>query len=362
MSAFKGQSRRTLLVAVLIWGAATFVQAAILAAQEKVYIPFALAAAAIYFGLLGILAVPVWRVCSRLRERRPPLWVEIGIQLLFGLAILTIWQASYLGILYLCVGGLPDLRLRETGLWQALGAVTTYAVMLAGIVAVQTSRRLQLQLRRESELQLLAREAEIRALKVLIRPHFFFNVMNSIYSLIETRPREAQEVVELVADLMRQTLDAEDEDLVSLDWELRAVETYLRIEKVRLGDRLSVRLERNGVDGDWAVPPFLLQPLVENAIKHGIAPNSGPGDVAVLVGMPPDCLEFTVRDSGCGVRDLATGEEREGRGLSITRRRLENLYGEDFSMVARNLEPNGFEVRICIPRRKLESARLRNHA
>jgi LytS/YehU family sensor histidine kinase len=102
--------------------------------------------------------------------------------------------------------------------------------------------------------------------------------------------------------------------------------------------------------------------LVENAIKHGIAPNLGPGEVVVWVGTPAERLEFTVRDSGRGVRDLGPGEEREGRGLSITRRRLENLYGKDFSMVARNLEPNGFEVRIGIPRQKLESARVGNHA
>jgi two-component sensor histidine kinase len=357
-----GQSRRTVLVPLLIWLAATLVQAVVLAAQERLYFLFALAGAASYFGLLGILAIPVWRICAALRDRSYRLPLAIGIQLLMGLVVVTIWQAAYLGVLYLCAGGVSDLRLRETGLWQLLGSVTIYAAMVAGIIAVQTSRRLQLQMLRESELQLLAREAEIRALKLLIRPHFFFNAMNAIYSLIETRPREAQEMVELLAALMRQTLEAAEENLVSLDWELETVKTYLRIEKVRLGDRLTVRLESNGIGPDWAVPPFLLQPLVENAIKHGIAPKPGPGAVDVFIRTVADRLEFTVRDTGPGCRKAPALEDREGYGFSILRRRLENLYGTGFSIEQRNLDPGGFEVSIRIPQQKLESALALNHA
>jgi two-component sensor histidine kinase len=362
MQPLDGQSRRTVPFALLIWLAATLLQAVVLAAQERLYFPFALAGAASYFGLLGILAIPVWKICASLRGRSHGLALAIAIQLLMGLVVVAIWQAAYLGILYLCAGGISDLHLRETGLWQLLGSITIYAAMVAGIIAVQASRRLQLQMLRESELQLLAREAEIRALKLLIRPHFFFNAMNAIYSLIETRPREAQEMVELLAALMRQTLEAADEDLVSLDWELETVKTYLRIEKVRLGDRLTVRIESNGVAPDWAVPPFLLQPLVENAVKHGIAPRPGPGAVDVFIRTEAGQLEFTVRDTGPGCRKPPAAEEREGYGLSIIRRRLENLYGREFSIVQRNLDPGGFEVSIRIPQQKIESAVSLDHA
>jgi LytS/YehU family sensor histidine kinase len=233
--------------------------------------------------------------------------------------------------------------------------------MVAGIIAVQTSRRLQVQMRHESELQILVRDAEIRALKLLIRPHFFFNAMNAIYSLIETRPREAQEMVDLLAQLMRQTLEAAEENLVSLECELETVKTYLRIEKVRLGDRLTVCMEPNGIAPDWAVPPFLLQPLVENAIKHGIAPKPGPGTVEVSIRTLAGQLEFTVRDTGPGCRQPPAADERESHGLSIVRRRLENLYGADFSIVQRNLDPSGFEVCIRIPQQKLDSAVAVDH-
>ena len=358
-----GQTRRTVVVALLIWATATLLQAAVLAAQERLYIPYALTGAAIYYGLLGILAIPVWKMCESLRERSYGLAQVIGIHLLTGLAVVIVWEGSYLGILYLFSGRDAIMGLRSTFLWQILSSLTTYGVMVAGIIAVQTSRRLQVQLRREAELQILAREAEIRALKLLIRPHFFFNAMNAIYSLIETRPREAQEMVDLLAQLMRQTLEAAEEDVVSLGCELETVKTYLRIEKVRLGERLTVRIEPNGVASDWAVPPFLLQPLAENAIKHGIAPKAGPGAVDVFVRTVAGQLEFTVRDTGPGCRQQPAADEREsGHGLSIVRRRLENLYGEDFSIVQRNLDPSGFEVSIRIPQQKLESMAAADHA
>lgn len=362
MFTLKKEFQRTALTALLIWAAATLLQALVLAAEESLYFPFALAGSAIYYGLLGILALPVWKVCTCLRERSYPLPFVIGIHVLLGIAVVAIWQAAYLGCLYVCIGELPDLRLRETGLWQILGAATAYAVMVASIIAVQTSRRLQFQMRRQSELQLLAREAKIRALKAQIRPHFFFNVMNSIYSLIETRPREAQAMVELVANLMRQTLDAAEEDLVSLKWELNAVQTYLQIEKIRLGNRLTIRVECDAVPEDSSVPPLLLQPLVENAIKHGIAPVAGPGEVDVLVKGAQDRLEFVVRDTGPGIPESAGGEEREGHGLSITRRRLEDLYGKTFSVAQRNLKPSGFEICIRIPLQKLDASTPKAHA
>jgi len=254
------ESQRTVLFGVLIGAAATLLQATALAAEEKVYFPYAVSGAALYYLMLGLCAVPVWTICERLHQRRTHLPQVIAIHVALGIADLIVWQGAYLACLYPVAGGFEGMRLRETGLWQLLGAISIYAAMAAGILAAQANRRLQLEMRRQAELRILARDAEIRALKMLIRPHFFFNAMNSIYSLIATRPQQAQEMVELVADLMRQSLDASDADVVSLDWELEAVRTYLRVEKVRLGERLDIRIDCPEPPTEFAVPPFLLQP------------------------------------------------------------------------------------------------------
>lgn len=356
------QTRRTILVAVCVWAAATLLQASVLAAQEALYFPYAFMGAATYFGLLGLLGWPAWVVCAGIAERSWSRSRVAAVHLLMGVLVIAVWQVGYLACLRGWMGSSSfALRLREIGLWELLGSAGFYAGMIAIIIAVQTSRRLQVQLRRQSELQLLAREAELRALRAQIRPHFFFNVMNSIYSLIESRPREAQEMVELVADLMRQTLDVAEQHLVPLGWELEAVDTYLRIEKIRLGDKLVIHVDKGPGVADCAVPPFLLQPLVENAIKHGIAPVPGPGEVRVTTKIAGDRLELTVRDTGPGYESAANGEEREGRGLSITRRRLENLYGDRFSIDRRNLEPSGCEVRITIPRQEIRPPARASH-
>ncbi|HJZ95139.1 MAG TPA: histidine kinase [Candidatus Solibacter sp.] len=348
------QTQRTLWRSLLIWSVAALLQASVLLAQQRLYFPYALGSAAIYYGLLALVAVPVWRICLRLSER--PLKVAVPLHIGVGVVAVILWQGANLAIMAPLAGGLANLGLEVTGLWQLLSAFTIYAVMVAGFIAVQTSRKLAEQTRRAAELRLLAREAEIRALKLLIRPHFFFNVLNSIYSLIESRPRAAQEMVEQVADLMRQTMEASDDDFVPLEWELRAVETYLRIEKVRMGDRLTVRFDRDGAAPDCAVPPFLLQPLVENAIKHGIAPKPGPGEVVVGVRASGEQIELTVRDTGDGFREREPHEERDGHGLSIVRQRLENLYGAAFSIAHRNLAGGGFEVAISIPARSTAHA------
>jgi hypothetical protein len=151
------QTRRTILAAVCIWAAATLLQASVLAAQERLYFPYAFMGAATYFGVLGVLGWPAWVVCARVAERSWSRTRVAAIQLLMGVLVIAVWQAAYLGCLRLWMGRTGfTLRLREIGLWELLGSAGFYAAMIAIIIAVQTSRRLQAQLRRQSELQLLA--------------------------------------------------------------------------------------------------------------------------------------------------------------------------------------------------------------
>ncbi len=258
-----------------------------------------------------------------------------------------IWQGCYLGLFYLLTGPTVQAPIEAGGLWFVLGAATTCGLLIAGIVLAQTARALRRQTARQARLKLLAREAELRALRAQIRPHFFFNVLNSIYALIETRPAEAQRMVDLVAQLMRRTLEVADDELVPLEWELESARTYLAIEEIRLGARLEVVTEIDPSLADAAVPPMLLQPVVENAVKHGIAPYEQPGRVEVGARRDGENLILEVRDTGPGIDEDASDDD--GRGLGITRGRLAALYPERHALTLRNLEPAGFEVAIRIP-------------
>ena len=271
--------------------------------------------------------------------------------------VLVIWRACYLSLFLLLASPNAQTPIKAGGLWFLFSAATTCGLLIAGIVLAQTASDLRRQTARQAQLKLLAREAEVRALRAQIRPHFFFNVLNSIYALIETRPAEAQRMVDLVAQLMRRTLEVTDDELVPLEWELESVRTYLAIEKIRLGARLEVAYEIDPSLAEIAVPPLLLQPLVENAIKHGIAPSEQLGRIEVSARCDGerrdgDQLILEVRDTGPGIRD---DTDDDGRGLGITRGRLTALYPDRHSLTLRNLEPAGFEVAIRMPRVSIEA-------
>jgi hypothetical protein len=331
-----------------VWAAAVGLQTLVLITQERLPLLYAAVGTAIYYGVLALLAIPVWRLCARIAERRPRWWVVAPLHLATALAVIAAWQGTYLGILYL-LAGRPAVaeQLQKGGLWLLLQDVFVYSVLLTGIVALQGAHRLRLQRAREEQLTLLAREAEVRALRAQLRPHFLFNVLNSIYSLIASRPREAERMVALLAELMRRTLDVTDEELVPLHEELRLVESYLEIERVRLGDRLAVEWRVEPAAERVLVPPFLLQPLVENAILHGIARSDAPGCVTVTARPLDGGIELRVRDTGNGERGPRS--ITEGRGLGITRQRLATNYTQGARLAVQPLDEGGFEACLLVP-------------
>jgi sensor histidine kinase YesM len=341
--------RPKLVGIVLAWSGATLLYAILLMEQRQIVFSLALTLSTLRFGVLALLGIPIATVCRRLLESRPSkLRWTVG-HIVMAVAVLHIWLGIYIPLSAMLYGQTLAERLASIPPLQFLEFGLTYTLLVSGVVAFQLSRLLEAQRRREAELTALAQAAELRALKAQIRPHFLFNVLNSIYSLIGSRPEQAREMVDLVADLMRRTLDASEEQLVPVAWELQVVDRYLRIEKVRLGARLEVELDLGDLPPGAVMSPLLLQPLVENAIKHGVGSRPGPGTVAVRMRWDGDGLVFVVRDSGPGMKGPV--QDAPGHGLSLTRRRLEALYGADFSLDLVNVEPSGLEVRLRIPSR-----------
>jgi two-component system sensor histidine kinase AlgZ len=184
--------------------------------------------------------------------------------------------------------------------------------------------------RRGLEGQVLAREAELRSLRAQIDPHFLFNSLHSISALTTADPPGARRMCLLLGDFLRQTLALGGADRITLSREVALIENFLAIERVRFGDRLSVAVDA-GNAGDCLVPPLILQPLVENAVTHGIAHVLAGGTVTVAAGRDGAWLRIVV-DSPCDPdRPKRAGT---GVGLANVRARLRALHGADATLVA----------------------------
>jgi len=225
------------------------------------------------------------------------------------------------------------------------GAIVLYllvATLHYLMEAFEASRRAETQ---ALQFQVLSREAELRTLRAQIHPHFLFNALNSISALITARPEEARRACILLGDFLRRSLTLGARDSVSLADELKLAEDLLAIEKVRFGDRL--RHERRADEAALAcpVPPLLLQPLVENAVTHGIAQSLDGGTVRLLAERRGERLRLTIENP----RDPDTpGRKGTGIGIENVRRRLEALYGRaaELRVVA---GPATFRVELVLP-------------
>ncbi len=232
-------------------------------------------------------------------------------------------------------------------------ALLLAAALLAAILYRLRVRRLEARERLRTALV----EAQLDALQFQLRPHFLFNTLNSVLPLIGKDPERARQMVVRLGDLLRLSLRSEDTPLVTLEEEIGILDKYLSIEKVRFRDRLDVAI---AIDADVApakVPSFLLQPLVENAIKHGIGGRVGRGRITIRARAERGQLAILLADDGPGPKDGF--DATTGIGLSNTRRRLEALYPGTHALELAAAPEGGCEVRIRLP---LDLARMPRRA
>lgn len=234
------------------------------------------------------------------------------------------------------------------GCWLALIAFCAIHAIVLHYDALQQSRR------REAESAALAHEAQLRALHYQLHPHFLFNTLNSISTLVtDDRRHDATRMIARLGDLLRATLERSDTREVTLAEELSLTGHYLDIEKARLGARLQVAMRVGPGVLQARVPPLLLQPLVENAIRHGIAARPDGGQLALSVRQDRDTLDVQLVNDGVPASTPSTDERGLAIGLTNVRQRLDSLYpgAHTFDM---HLDPNGAcTVHIRMPLRTL---------
>jgi two-component system, LytTR family, sensor kinase len=175
-------------------------------------------------------------------------------------------------------------------------------------------------------------EARLKTLEAELHPHFLFNTLHAISTLIHVQPEAADRMISRLSDLLRITFARTGAARIPLQEELEFLQKYLEIEQTRFQDRLTVSYEIDPDTLDAEVPRMILQPIVENAIKHGIAPRSGPGTIQIVAAREDGELRLEVRDNGPGLTGSARARLRSGIGLSNTRDRLECLYGTNHGL------------------------------
>lgn len=226
--------------------------------------------------------------------------------------------------------------------------ILIYGFVFGIVGAIHYQIRAQQEAMRSLELERQLSTAHLRALQMQLEPHFLFNTLNAITTLVELgRQEQAVEMLGHLNAILKSTLKRTVPEKVPLSQELEIVENYLAIEQIRFADRLRIEIKVEPSALDSLVPCFLLQPIVENAIRHGIAYCESDGLVEATARRDGDILRLSVRDSGVGLN----GQSKAGNGIGLknTRERLVHFYQGAFDMKALQLPKGGFEVAIAIP-------------
>ena len=304
------------------------------------------------FGLpLGLAAAPIslsaWYLCRAMPLSRTPALRLASASMVAAIVTAAIWAAA--GGRWLqavSVFGVPTIDAPASAVFTLLvgfGALA-YLLALAAMYLVMAVEESAEASRRVLESQVAQRDAELTALRAQIDPHFLFNCLNSIMGLATSDPARAREMCQMLADFLRDSMTLGSAATISLGREVALAEQYLRIEQVRFGSRLGVAARVADDTAGVAVPPLLLQPLVENAVRHGIATRLEGGRIEITATLAGARAVVTVTNPF----DADAGRRGTGFGLGIVRRRLAAAFGDAGALV---LEPEAelYRATVTLP-------------
>jgi two-component system, LytTR family, sensor kinase len=314
---------------------------------------------------VALLAPACLWLAARFRLERerwvPTLAVHLGINLVFHVCLVLIslplsqliWGEPIFTLRFLqslhqrLIGRLPvDVIIY----WMIIGS--GYAFEYYRRFREQQLQAARLEIR-TTQLETQLVQAQLQALKMQLHPHFLFNTLHAISALMDDDVKGARRMMARLSELLRLTLESAGQQEVALRQELDALERYLEIEQIRFQDRLTVQVAVAPETLDASVPNLVLQPIVENAIRHGIAPRSSAGRVEIRAERRDGMIELQVIDDGPGLQK-GDGELKEGIGLANTRARLRQLYGDKHRIEIKDADEGGLMVKLSIPFRQTE--------
>jgi two-component system LytT family sensor kinase len=332
-----------------IWILIAGVQMAVLYFFSDQELGIAIIDSVIFNAIYAALGLSVW-YAVRYYDSSSAATLDI---LLYHLATAAVALGAWLaGGYFLLMVSLPEFENYKTFLdsslpWRAISGLLIYSVMVLIYYLYINAEDSKLRKKKEAELKLQVREAEIDRLKAQINPHFLFNSLNSISSLTISHPANAREMVVKLSSFLRYSLEFKENELTKLPVELDHIQLYLEIEKIRFGDRLKFDFDNFSFCQDCLVPNMILQPLYENAIKHGVYESLEPIDIHTGMKMENDFLIVSIKNS---FDPDSTPRPGKGIGLQNVRNRMSLIYQAE-NLVYINKTLNTFEVVLYIPQK-----------
>lgn len=288
-------------------------------------------------------------------------WLATHIGVSIVISAVNVLAIAWLDHVYGAVGRVTSyaLALRVVLVHHLDFQVVLYWAVVGAAYMVEYVRRYRARDRDATELEQKLAFTQLEALRMQLNPHFLFNALNSVAELMEMDVKEAQRTLTRVADLLRLSLRSAGSSLIPVWQEIELVELYLQIARVRYGQGLAADITVDPSAVDAMLPSFLLQPLVENALKHGLAPGHRDQCIEVHIGRSAHALDIVVEDNGKGLDGLLTTSGRFlaatpsvdglGIGLTNTRMRLTMLYGDRYAFRMSNQPSGGCRVEIRLP-------------
>jgi two-component system, LytTR family, sensor kinase len=306
----------------------------------------------LFFTFLGILSTHLLRKYYLL-----PKWNQLNMEQLLGKLIPTSFLLSaLLSICYLLFLNIFDFEvLRNTGPFYLSTFFSTYVFIAFWLVIyyiihfIVNNRRLVIErLQMENDVKSL----EIKNIKNNLQPHFIFNALNSIRALVDEDPQSARQSITQLSNILRSSIQVEKNETVPFRKELEIVHDYLSLEGIRYEERLQKKFVIDEQTLDLPFPPMMLQTLVENAIKHGIAAHEDGGVIEVVSKIEDDKHCIYIRNTGEYAPGSSQAETSDGFGLVSTQSRLNFIYGKDSKIAIKNLPDKIVEVKIILPLKK----------
>jgi two-component system LytT family sensor kinase len=340
-------TKKGVTIVMASWGMYTLITA--IPALNTFHIPFltALLGQTLQSILKLILSIPIWFIVIRWMHKKK--WYWKGLAHLFLGPIYTVLNYVYQYYSVVWFGS----RVHEGSViapnWIIFFNLFIYIMQFVLYHSFEILRELRLKEKFTLELLALQKEQELAILKSQINPHFLFNTLNSISAMASTNAEETRTMIAQLGDLFRYVLDSSKTDWVPIKKELQFIKDYLDLESKRMGERLTIEFQVDQSLAAFSIPPMILQPLVENAIKHGIAPLEEGGKVTVEIQRNKETVVFRVSDTGVGLKSADPLLTMSGIGLKNIDARLRKIYGDSSMLKIRSLKDSGCEVFFSLP-------------